>query len=698
MLSVLAAAAAAAAAPARTGWTRSRSPRPTPPPRPCGRPPGSCRSWPGPASSTPVGSASTWCWTRWPALVSGRASGALPAPGGRRVAAGRDRWSRTGDAGSADAGLRGHVPARRRRPDRRRRAARRLAALGDSVAVADDGDGTWNVHVHCTDVGAAIEAGIDVGRPHRITVIRFADQRRAARARAGFARTGRVLLVVAGRRAGRAGPRPRAPWCWSASRRHASTRTSCVRRWPAPARRHVVLLPDDAELAPVAERAAAAARRRRAGGAGHADGVGAAGAGRAGRARPGAPARATTSWPWPRPRPAPAPAALVVAEAEALTWVGRCEPGDVLGLADGEVVLIAPDLAVGALWLAHRMLTAGGELVTVLLGDGADAGPGRGAGRRPAPHPPRGRRRSCTAAARPTTRWCWGWSETAIRHGLAAAMIARSASGGQATLASPAGHHDRRRAGAPLPAPLRRARQAHRHRRPGARRARHAGGARSSRPRCGRCATGAARCSRSCITRRPRRPARLHLLQRPQAAAPASSPGRGRCSPARSACSTGKLQLTHPQFEPLRRGRRASARSCPSTRPPPRSPSWKIAQLRAAGARRARRPDRPAAGTLRKARGPGRARAGAAPDPRARRPRPTSTPPATGWSGTRRMGVQLALALRRQATGSRPAPACPPTPGGLLDAFDARLPFTLTAGQRRGRRRDRRRPGRARTR
>ena len=37
-------------------------------------------------------------------------------------------------------------------------------------------------------------------------------------------------------------------------------------------------------------------------------------------------------------------------------------------LSDGEVVLIAPDLAVGALWLAHRMLTPGGELVTVLLG------------------------------------------------------------------------------------------------------------------------------------------------------------------------------------------------------------------------------------------------------------------------------------------------------------------------------------------
>jgi len=45
------------------------------------------------------------------------------------------------------------------------------------------------------------------------------------------------------------------------------------------------------------------------------------------------------------------------------------------------------------------------------------------------------------------------------------------------------------------------------------------------------------------------------------------------------------------------------------------------------------------------------------------------------------MGVQLALALRRQATAQRPAAACPPKPGGLLDAFDARLPFALTAGQ-----------------
>ncbi|XVV02300.1 helicase-related protein [Actinosynnema sp. CA-248983] len=45
------------------------------------------------------------------------------------------------------------------------------------------------------------------------------------------------------------------------------------------------------------------------------------------------------------------------------------------------------------------------------------------------------------------------------------------------------------------------------------------------------------------------------------------------------------------------------------------------------------------------------------------------------------LAVQLALAQRRKSATARPAPACPPKPGMVRDAFDARLPFTLTAGQ-----------------
>ncbi|WP_433264182.1 helicase-related protein [Actinosynnema sp. CS-041913] len=45
------------------------------------------------------------------------------------------------------------------------------------------------------------------------------------------------------------------------------------------------------------------------------------------------------------------------------------------------------------------------------------------------------------------------------------------------------------------------------------------------------------------------------------------------------------------------------------------------------------------------------------------------------------MAVQLALAQRRKSATARPAPACPRRPGLVGDAFDARLPFELTAGQ-----------------
>ncbi len=65
---------------------------------------------------------------------------------------------------------------------------------------------------------------------------------------------------------------------------------------------------------------------------------------------------------------------LRIADAEALTWVGRCLPGDVLGLIDGEVVLIGDDVLTAVRDLAARMLTAGGELLTALVGADAPDG------------------------------------------------------------------------------------------------------------------------------------------------------------------------------------------------------------------------------------------------------------------------------------------------------------------------------------
>ncbi|MEJ7845473.1 MAG: DAK2 domain-containing protein [Acidimicrobiales bacterium] len=43
------------------------------------------------------------------------------------------------------------------------------AGIGDSIVVVG-GDGMWNCHIHTDDIGAAIEAAIDVGRPCKIRV------------------------------------------------------------------------------------------------------------------------------------------------------------------------------------------------------------------------------------------------------------------------------------------------------------------------------------------------------------------------------------------------------------------------------------------------------------------------------------------------------------------------------------------------
>src|SRR5690606_4786214 len=51
----------------------------------------------------------------------------------------------------------------------------RLAELGDSLVVVGVGDGTWKVHVHVNDVGAALEAGLAAGRPHQISVTRLVE-------------------------------------------------------------------------------------------------------------------------------------------------------------------------------------------------------------------------------------------------------------------------------------------------------------------------------------------------------------------------------------------------------------------------------------------------------------------------------------------------------------------------------------------
>ena len=49
------------------------------------------------------------------------------------------------------------------------------AGIGDSIVVVG-GDGVWNCHIHTDDVGAAVEAALDCGRPRNIRVTDLAEQ------------------------------------------------------------------------------------------------------------------------------------------------------------------------------------------------------------------------------------------------------------------------------------------------------------------------------------------------------------------------------------------------------------------------------------------------------------------------------------------------------------------------------------------
>ena len=49
------------------------------------------------------------------------------------------------------------------------------AGIGDSIVVVG-GDGLWNCHIHTDDIGAAVEAALDVGRPREIRVTDLLDQ------------------------------------------------------------------------------------------------------------------------------------------------------------------------------------------------------------------------------------------------------------------------------------------------------------------------------------------------------------------------------------------------------------------------------------------------------------------------------------------------------------------------------------------
>lgn len=63
---------------------------------------------------------------------------------------------------------------------------------------------------------------------------------------------------------------------------------------------------------------------------------------------------------------------VTVSRHEALTTGGPCRPGDVLGLVEGDIVIVGGGELEVARAVVSRLLTVSGELVTLVLGAEAD--------------------------------------------------------------------------------------------------------------------------------------------------------------------------------------------------------------------------------------------------------------------------------------------------------------------------------------
>ncbi len=235
----------------------------------------------------------------------------------------------------------------------------RLDVLGDSLVVVG-GDGLWNVHVHTDHVAAAIEAGIEVGRPHRLAVTRFSDGEPrgvpgppvALLATASGPGLAAVLTGGGARLVGRLGRPVTAAELLTALRAVAGA---------------AVVLPDAAPALALAQAAAAAAGAE----------------GREVAVLPTrSPVQALAALAVHEPlaaraqdlvRMASAAAAtrygaVTTADVDALTSAGWCRAGQVLGLVEDDVVEVGDDAPEVALSVATRMLAAGGELLTLVWG------------------------------------------------------------------------------------------------------------------------------------------------------------------------------------------------------------------------------------------------------------------------------------------------------------------------------------------
>lgn len=251
-----------------------------------------------------------------------------------------------------------------------------LDELGDSVAIAASGNdrtdaaapAQYSVHVHADDAGAAVEAALAVGTPSRIqiTALGGGSDRHPA---GGWTRERAVLAVVDGD---------------GAESLFATEGAQTLRLLPdEPVSAHQLLhalVNTGAAQVMVLPNGYVAAEELLAGWAVASDwGIDVAPIpaasmvqGLAALAVHDADRRLVDDgFTMARAAAGARHGSVRVATEEALTWAGTCKPGDGLGIVGDEVVIVGDDVVAAGAGLIDVLLAAGGELVTVLTGEGA---------------------------------------------------------------------------------------------------------------------------------------------------------------------------------------------------------------------------------------------------------------------------------------------------------------------------------------
>ena len=248
----------------------------------------------------------------------------------------------------------------------------RLGELGDSVAIAAAPEATegYSVHVHTDDAGAAVEAGLAAGRLSRI-VISALTSGAAGLPAGGWTRERAVLAVVDG--AGAAELFAGEGACVLQPDTTDITAHQLVRAVVDTGAAQVMVLPNGYVAAEELVAGCTAAIGWGIDVVPIPTGSMVQGLAALAVHEPGRQA-VDDGYTMARAAGAARHGSVRIATESALTWAGRCQPGDGLGIAGDEVLIVAADAAAAAIGLLDLLLASGGDLVTVLVGAGVDEG------------------------------------------------------------------------------------------------------------------------------------------------------------------------------------------------------------------------------------------------------------------------------------------------------------------------------------